>query len=72
MMMWIPQDPFNTGALHAFLLNLDDIPIITRKNKHAMPIMAIKTNNPCQLWQSIVAMTMVTKNFNADYGNQNN
>ena len=35
MMMWIPQDPFNTGALHAFLLNLDDIPIITRKNKHA-------------------------------------
>jgi hypothetical protein len=45
MMMWIPQDPFNTGALHAFLLNLDDIPIITRKNKHAMPIMAIKTLN---------------------------
>jgi len=63
MMMWIPQDPFNTGALHAFLLNLDDIPIITRKNKHAMPIMAIKTNNLCKLWQSIVAMTMVTKNF---------
>jgi hypothetical protein len=48
MMMWIPQDPLNTGALHAFLLNFDDIPITTRKNKHAMPIMAIKTlNAPC-------------------------
>jgi hypothetical protein len=48
MMMWIPQDPLNTGALHAFLLNFDDIPITTRKSKHAMPIMAIKTlNAPC-------------------------
>lgn len=40
MMMWNPQDPYHTGALHAFQPNLDDIPIITRKNKQTKPIMA--------------------------------
>jgi len=40
MMMWNPQDPYHTGALHAFQPNLDDIPIITRNNKQAKPIMA--------------------------------
>ena len=45
MVMWIPQDPYHTGALHAFQLNLNDIPIITRNNKQSIPIMAIKTRN---------------------------
>ena len=34
MLVWLcPQDPYYTGALHAFLPNLDDIPIIKRKTK---------------------------------------
>jgi len=53
MMIWLrPQDPYYTGALHAFLPNYDDIPIIKRNKKRtthkrttkqSIPIIATKT-----------------------------